>query len=335
MTTLREEEFDNFLKRRIFAMNGLLIHGADEAAVNLLARRVVTALRGETIQVDNGAAKAAPGSFMDQMLSLSLLGDRQVLLVENADEACLKFLDPAFAQTNTANFIVVTANSLGKASKLRAAAEGAGLIASLALYEEDISAARERVREIISDQKLSWGLGAEDAFFDAVGNQRGIVTSEAEKLSIYALGEDTINSNDVVAICGDVADFDVDELVDAVLGGDLEAADRIYGALGKDQSSFFPLFTLHLNKLQAMRIDLDGGSGLEGALRNAKPPIFFKRKGAFASQLRALSLEDLVGIQETVQAAVLQSRKLGDLSEAIMGRSILAITRSCRAKLAA
>ena len=335
MSTLRVEEYENFLKRRLSSINGLLIHGSDLATVSLLARRAVNALKGEVVQIDIAASKAAPGSFMDKMLSLSLLGDRQVLLVDDADDTCLKFLETAFMQTVVSNFILVTADSLGKASKLRVAAEAAPLIASLTFYGEDESAARERVQRLLAAQNLVWSAGALDAFFDAVGNERAIVTSEAEKLALYAYGHKQITVEDVAACCGDVADFDVDELVDAVLSGDLETSDRIYSSLGSEQQKFFPLFNLHLSKLQNMRIDIDNGAGLEGALRNARPPIFFKRKVAFAIQLRTLSLEDLVGIQEAVQAAILQSRKLGDLSEPIMGRSILAIARMCRAKTAA
>ena len=121
-------------------------------------------------------------------------------------------------------------------------------------------------------------------------------------------------------------------LVDAILAGDLESSDRIFAALGGDQKSFFPLFSLHLSRLQGFRVEMENGGTLDNVLRNARPPIFFKRKNALAAQLRALTLEDIIGIQETVQATVLQSRKLGDLAPAITSRALLAIARMCRLK---
>jgi len=334
MGTLREEEFETFLKRRLTSSNGLLIHGVDQAAVSLLARRVISTMKGEVTQIDFAAAKSAPGGFMDQMLSLSLLGDRQILFVEGADESCLKFLAPTLDLASSANFVLITADSLGKTSKLRAAAEAANLFSSLAIYDEENSVARERVRKLLDCEKLSWSAGAEELFFETVGHERAIVTSETEKLILYSLGQLQIGPEDVAAICGDVAEFELDELVDAILAGNLEVADRIYLALGSDQQRFFPLFSMHLNKLQSLRMDADA-TGLDAALRNARPPIFFKRKNAFAAQLRALTLEDLVGIQETVHNAIFQSRKLGDLGDAILSRTILAIARLCRSKAAA
>jgi DNA polymerase III subunit delta len=334
MSVLREEEFETFLKRRVPSLNGLLVHGADSAAVSMLARRVISAF-SDISQIDIGGAKSAPGGFMDQMLSLSLLGDRQLLFVDGADETCLKFLEPAFAQTSLCNFVLITADNLGKSSKLRAAAEASNLFASLAIYEEDGATLRERVRKLLAAEGLTWTPAAEDLFFDSVGQQRTIVSSEIEKLATYAQGQKVLQPEDVAAICGDVAGFEIDELVDAVLSGDLETSDRIFQALGSEQTRFFPLFAMHLSRLQQMRSEMDEGGTLENVLRNARPPIFFKRKNTFAAQLRSLTLEDVIAIQEAVQAAVLQSRKLGDLSGAITSRAILAITRQCRTKISA
>ena len=184
MGTLREEEFEAFLKRRVSTMNGLLVHGADSGAVSMLARRVISGF-SDISQIDLTEAKSAPGGFMDQMLSLSLLGDRQLLFVEGADEASLKFLEPAFSQTSLSNFVLVTADNLNKSSKLRVAAEASNLFACLAIYEEDGAALRERVRKLLAADCLSWAPAGEELFFDSVGQQRTIVSSEIEKLVIY------------------------------------------------------------------------------------------------------------------------------------------------------
>lgn len=335
MTILREEELDSFLKRRLPLVNGILIHGADAAAVSMLARRVLLELKGDVQVVDLSGTKAAPGGFLDQMLSLSLLGDRQVLQVDGADDSCLKFLDLAFSEKQICNFVLVTSDALGKSSKLRMAAESAGLIVSLAIYEEDKAAARERIRRLLAAQNLVWGVAAEEEFFDSVGHQRAIVTSEVEKLSLYVYGQQQVSVEDVTRICGDVANFEVDELIDAVLSGNLEGSDRILSSLGSDQQKFFPLFALHLARLQVLRTEVENGISAEMVLRNAKPQIFFKRKNAILVQLRSLSLEDVVNLHETIQAAILQSRKFSDLSASILSRALLAIARSCRNKIAA
>ncbi|MDE2383648.1 MAG: hypothetical protein KGO53_03425 [Alphaproteobacteria bacterium] len=332
MGLLREEEFEGFVKRRLSASNGLLIHGVDQAAVAMLARQVAAQLGGESQRVDIAACKASPGLFADDFFSLSLLGGRQLLVVDPADDACLKFLEPLLAADKPANFVLLQADALGKASKLRGAVESAALFQSLALYEEDEAKLRARLGKLLAAQGLKWGDGAEEEFFAVVGDDRTIATQELEKLALYALGQSEISAADVAAVCGDTAEFGADELIDAVLGGDLELADRAATSLGADTRSFFALLQIHVSKLQALRMEMDRGMNADTAIRNAKPPIFFKRKGAMINQLRALGLQDLMEIQSSIQAVSLQARKFADLAPAINSRALLSLARLCRSR---
>jgi len=311
-------------------MNGLLIHGADQAAVSLLGRQATSQLGGDVQRVDISACKAEPGQFFDQFTAMSLFGDRQVLLVDDADEACLKFLAPVFAHKSGANFVIVLAGSLGKSSKLRLAAEVSESFAALVVYEEDEGRLRARISKQIAAQNLVWEEDAEESFFEAVGADRAIVASEVEKLTLYAHGKAAITAADVAAVCGDVHEFGADELIDAVLGGDLESTDRIATSLGGDTRSFFAMLQQHILRLQALRLEMEKGMNADMAFRSAKPPIFFKRKAAMVAQLSRLDLSRLSEILDAIQSATLQSRKFADLSEAINSRALLSLARSCR-----
>ena len=332
MGVLREDEFETYLKRRVSSSNGILIHGNDEAAVSLLGRQAAKEIAGDIQRVDVAVAKASPGAFMDDFLSLSLLSGRQVLIVDGADEYCLKFLEPAFTFGELANFVIVLASSLGKASKLRAGAEASGQFSSLAVYDEDEAKLSARVREFLEGQGLHWSADAEAAFFAATGADRAMAMQEAEKLSLYALGKSEITEADVLAICGNVAEFNSDELIDAALTGNLEETDRIASQLGSETRNLLPLVQLHLNTLQNLRAEMERGSTAESVIAAAKPPIFFKRKPALLNQLRKFSMKDLLEIQEAFSSAIFQSRKLADLGEATINRTLLSIARLARSK---
>ena len=329
---LREEDLDVFLSRKAKAMNGILIHGADEAAVNLLGRQATKQLSVEAQRLDIASFKSAPGEFFDRFLSLSMFGDRETLLIDDADEACLKFLEPAFQHAALGNFVVILCSALGKSSKLRLAAEESGLFGCLAVYEEDEAKLHTRIRKLIAAHGLAWGTDAEEQFFAAVGDDRALVTGEAEKLALFAHGQREISAEDVVAICGNTAEFDADDLTDAVLSGDLERTDHISNSMGAELRSFFPLFNLHIAKLQGLALEMERGMNADAAVRNAKPPIFFKRKPAIIDQLKQLSLQGLIDIQIAIQESTLLSRKNAELSEAINNRTLLAIARQCRTR---
>jgi DNA polymerase III subunit delta len=333
LAVLREEEFEGFVKRRLGSMNGILIHGSDLSAVSGLARQIPKQLAAEPQRIDIPAAKTAPGSFQDQYLSLSMFGERQVLIVDPADDSCLKFLETSLAFDQPANFAILQADSLSKTSKLRVACEESKLFASLALYEEDVGKLYARIEKLLAAQNMRWGNSAEEAFFASVGHDRSIVLQEAEKLVLYCFGQAEISEADVAEICGDTAEFDSDELIDAVLGGDLETTDRIVTSLGNDTRSFFALLQLHISKLQTLRMDMERGQTLDMAIKNAKPPIFFKRKAAFTNQLRKLELVDLINIQETISEVTFQSRKNAALADALNNRALLSLARLSRSRM--
>ena len=333
MTVLRDDELDVFLSRKVKTMNGLLIHGADEAAVHLLGHQVTKQLALEPQRLDAASYKSSPGEFLDRFLSLSMFGDRETFVLGDVDEACLKFLEPAFQHSNLVNFVVILCSVLGKTSKLRLAAEASAMFGCLVVYEEDEAKLHARIRKLISSHGLRWGADAEEQFYAAVGEDRALVSVEAEKLALFAHGQSEISAEDVAAICGNTAEFDADDLTDAVLGGDLERSDHIASSMGTELRSFFPLFNLHIAKLQGLALEMERGMNAESVVRNAKPPIFFKRKSAIVDQLRQLSLQNLIDIQIAIQESIFLSRKTADLSDAISNRALLAMARQCRARV--
>ena len=333
MTVLREDDLDEFLSRKVKSMNGLLVHGADDAAVNLVGSQLIKKIGVEARRLDVGACKSSPAKFLDDFLSLPMFGDRETLLLDDADEACLEFLEPVFAQNLLANFSVILCSALGKTSRLRAAAEESRLFACVAIYEQDEAKLRARIHSILSSHGLSWGADAEDQFYSAVGDDRALVTGEAEKLVLYAHDQATISVSDVRAICGDTAEYDADDLTDAILGGDLERTDHITSIMGDEVRNFLPLFNLYISRLQGLAVEIERGLAVDTAVRNAKPPIFFKRKFAITDQVKRISLQQFIDIQIAVQESILLSRKNSDLSAAILNRTLLAIARQCKARI--
>ena len=243
------------------------------------------------------------------------------------------FFNPIIASKSVANFLILTAENLSKTSKLRLACEAAELFGSLVIYAEDETAQAARIRKLFATDQLSWAGEAEQLFFATVGSDRAAVDQEAAKLALYCLGQAQVSEADVEAICGDTAAFGTDELIDAVLAGDLSAADRMTGSLDSESAGargVLAVLLLHLTRLQALHIEMERGGTIDMVVRNSKPTIFFKRHNAFKSQLRKFDLETLIVMQQSIATAILQSRKQADLWEAITGRALLSLARSAR-----
>lgn len=334
---LREDEFDAFIKRRSASMNGILIHGSDASTVSALGRKAIIPDFGHSlIRIELASLKENPGRINDEFRSISLLGDRQVMVVEGVDDSHLKILESVVSETRLANFVVLLSDALGKTSKLRLACEGAEKFGSLAVYEDDVATLAARIRKQLGADQLTWSSDVESLFFGLVGNDRSTATQEAAKLALYSWGQKEISAADVEAVCGDTAGFGVDQLIDCVLAGDLDAADRMGSSLDADSAGtrgVLSVFLLHLTRLQSLKMEMERGQNADTVVRNAKPGIFFKRKNAFISQLRRYELQNLMDMQQTISAAMFQTRTQPGLFEAIVNRTLLSLARSAAARL--
>ncbi len=337
MSVLREDGFDQFLKRQISSFNGVLVHGADSAAVASFGRQIIRAIAGggEAERYDSSILKEGAGRIQDEFYSLSLLGDRRVLWIDDVGDAQLKSLTGIISSDQPANFVFLSADALTKTSKLRVACEEALKIGSLALYEEGVDAVRSRLGTLISKAGMKWGVGAEETFLEIVGIDRSMVTQEFEKLLLYCLGQTVISSADVLAVCGDTASSSSDGLIDAMLLGDLDLVDRMFGNLESDgggQRMILSSCLSHVVRLQELRGIMDNGANVDTVIRGARPPIFFKRQTAVVSQLRKFDADELLVMQQSLAAAVFQTRKNSDLSDAITSRALLSLARLARSK---
>lgn len=339
MAILRSEDFENFLKRKSASLNGLLLHGNDADEISVLARQVMRHIAGDAgiqsavLHVDASELKTKPGLIEDEFKSMSLLGERRIIFFEGVDDNCLKFVESVLADQKLGNFVLLQGGNLSKSSKLRSACEAASLFASLAVYEEDVSALALRLSKLLQAEGLSWNKEAEAVFLERVGTERGAVNQELKKLIVYCHGQNEITEADVIAICGDMASFASDEVIDAVLRGDMSSVDAMSSGVEGDLKTVLILFLNYLVRLQQLRSELDNGVPLESLVRSAKPPIFFKRQAATKSQLRTFDLERLMAMQEAVATAIFQTRKSAELADAITNRTLLSMARNVAVKL--
>jgi DNA polymerase III subunit delta len=338
LTVLREDGFDQFLKRQISTMNGILVHGADGAAVAALGRQIVRAISGsggDAERFDASILKEGAGRIQDEFYSLSLLGDRRVLWIDGVTDSHLKTLSEIIASTHPANFVFLSSDSLAKTSKLRTACEEAAKFGALALYEEDIASVRTRLGSLISKAGLRWEDGAEDLFLEIVGTDRSVVSQEFEKLTLYCFDSAVISAVDILAVCGDTASSSSDNLIDSMLMGDLESVDRMYGNLDSDtggQKMILSSAISHLVRLQELRGIMDGGANADAAVRGARPQIFFKRQSTVISQLKKFDAPELISMQQSLAAATFQTRKNAYLADAVTSRALLSLARLARSK---
>ena len=336
MTLLRASAIDAFLRRPDAAIGAMLIYGEEPDAVHEIASRVVKRFAGSTDDpfavtlMQDADLGSDPARLIDEVQSMSLLGGGKAIWIKSAEQAFLKAVLPVLEGRISGNFIVAEAGVLAKSSALRAAFEKSPHAHAVPLYEAAASEIATLVEHMLAKDNLKISHEAMHRFIELAGTQRGLVRREAEKLALYCLGADYVSVADVDAVCGNDTGADPDDLADAIFGGDVESVDRLFQALvegGTDAGRLVSVAHQHCMKLQDFRIATERGVMVDQALRQARPPIFFKRQDRVKLQLRNWGLGDLVKAGNTLGATVMAVRRNAGLGQALANRCLLSLAR--------
>jgi DNA polymerase-3 subunit delta len=339
MTAIKQAGLETFLRKPDPAISALLIYGEEPDAVRELASRAVRKIAGSlddpfsvTTLLEQVLA-SDPARLADEVQSMSMFGGQKAIWVKGAGEAFLKAVLPVLEGKASGNLIVAESGTLSKSSQLRAMFEKSPHALVLPLYEAEQGEIAQMVEQILARDNLRIGPDALGRFMALAGMSRGLVRREAEKLAVYCLGNERVSLEDVEAVCGNDTGATGDELADSVFGGDVEEADRLFHDLlrgGQDAGRLLGVVHQQALRLQEFRAAIDRGAQAAQILKQARPPVFFKRQPALQAQLKAWSVSDLVTAGSTLNANVLAARHNAALSQAIAGRCLLSLARKAR-----
>ncbi len=336
MTVLRASGVDGFLRKPDSAIGILLIYGGEADAVAEIAARAVKKFAGShddpfavTVMQDSDLA-SGPGRLIDEVQSISMFGGNKAIWVKSAEQGFFKAVQPVLDGKVNGNFIVAEAGVLAKSSGLRTAFEKSPHAYIVPLYDAEPAEIATLLEQLLGKDNLRIDQQAIHRFIELAGTARGLVRREAEKLALYCLGQSRVSVADVEAVCGNDTGAEPDQLADSVFSGDVEETDRLFQALlssGTDAGRLISVVHQHAMKLQDFHIAIERGVAVDQALRQSRPPIFFKRQDKVKAQLRAWGLNDLVKAGQTLGATVLAVRQNAALGQAIASRCLLSLAR--------
>jgi len=310
----------------------VLVYGPDRGLVQeraeSLARTVVDDLR-DPFRVSELTGKTVAGDpalLADEAAAQALTGGRRVVRVRDAGNdaanAAAAWLEVAAGDS----LVVVEAGALGPSSRLRKLFEAADNAAAVACYADDAASLEGVIDESLAGYGLRATPGARSALLARLGSDRKLSRAEIDKLALYVgEGAAEVDEGAVEAVVGDSASVTLDDLADAVAGGDHAGVGRSLARLHLD--GVHPVGALraverHFQRLHRVAASPDA----ESALARLRPPVFFKRKSAFTAQLRRWPAATLAAALELLLQAEIDCKSTGLPAEAICGQALTRLT---------
>jgi DNA polymerase-3 subunit delta len=337
MAQKKAHEVESFLARPDAAFRVVLLYGPDKG---LVSERAVAFARGAgyaledpfaVVRLDGAAVEADPGRLVDEARTVPLFGGERLVWVREAGngKSLAEAIKHLASQPPRDARVLIEAADLKKGALLRSTVEAASHAMALPCYSDDSRSIDALIDAALAADGLGITLEARHALKESLGGDRLATRAELEKLCLYARGRERIGLDDVRDAVGDVAGLSTDEVVDAVLAGRLKEFERVFDRhLRSGAPGFLVLSAMsrQFQTLQTMREAVEtGGKTPAAAVASARPPIFFSRRRTVEEALARWSLPAISHALERLQGAVLESRRVPQISTAIVRQALMGL----------
>jgi DNA polymerase-3 subunit delta len=253
--------------------------------------------------------KAALG---DALAAQSLLGGPRVAWVRidgaAGEDQILSALANAEAGAPGA-FLVIEGGELSASSKLVKAFEEARRAVVIGFYEESAAERTAFVRSFLDSEGIAASRDVAEALVERLPDDRALARCELEKLAIFAKG-DALSTADLDALLPSENDAVLDEAVHAATDGRGSAAQEALARIaGLSGVTAIKALERRLLRLLEVRTQMDQGVSAADAAARLRPPLFWKERDRFQSQLGVWSTQTLARALEGLWNAELAAKQ--------------------------
>jgi DNA polymerase-3 subunit delta len=335
---VKPADADRFLDRPDPAIRLVLVYGPDDGLVAERVARFVKAVTGKGedpfshVRLETDQIADDPARLSDEAHSISMFGGSRAISVRLAgNRSIIGSLEAILEKPPVDSWIVISAGDLKKTAPVRKLCESDKRAAAVPCYVDN---ARDLDR-VIDEETRSAGLtisnDARQLLRSLIGSDRLASRGDIEKLCLYAAEAGTITGDDVRAVVGDAASFDIDETVLAVFDGDTALFDRGYRRLVAGGTPGFVLAGAaqrHAIFLHRARTAFEAGDSAREIVERARPPIFFQRRAATERQIERWPLARVERALALLEQAVIDSRLRSAISDEAVAQALTLIAAS-------
>lgn len=334
---------ETFIRSLPSGVRAVLLYGPDVGLVRERMKRIVATVVDNPDDpfavADLTAATLAkePARLLDEVLAIAFGGGRRAVVIgDGGDElvrAVKAVLEDTAAENPKAGAVVIAAGNLGPRSALRRLFEGDAACAALPCYPDDEAALAALVRSSLAAEGIAIDAAGVAAAAAMLGGDREANRRELEKLVLFAGPEGRLDEAAVTACLGNSAAASVDEAIFAAADGSYEnlseQLSRVWSE-GIEPVAVIRSAQRHFQLLHYLVSQSEAGVSVEGALKQVRPPIFWRTADRLRSQANRWSAASAAASLARLTEAELSAKSTGVPSALVCDRALLAIAQLAR-----
>lgn len=297
---LNANTFNTFIKNVPSTLRFFLIYGPEGGKVKNVSSKLTDYFLKSSndnlnlITLNYKQIKDNCRILMDEMLELSLLGGRKVIIIEACAATINKELQELIKTPPKGDAIVIfLAEELKPISSLRKTCEINSHSIAIACYKDDPEQIKAFIRQYLYERKLNCSQNALNMLAYLLPSNQILIVNELEKLITYKFNDTNINENDVTACFNDSSEVIFDELCLAFALEDRKIIQKYITKMQFEDSNFVMILRILLKyflKLTEIKTKEEQGISIEQAVNGLSPPVFFKQRENIITAAKKLSL---------------------------------------------
>jgi len=278
--------------------------------------------------------KEHPSILLDELAAISMMGGRRLVRLDGAGNESTEAVKLALAANQGDGLLVMTAGDLKPTSSLRKAMEAAKNALAIPCYEDNSRDLMGLVQSVLANAGLTATQDAVAYLVDNLGSDRMVSRGELDKLVLYKGKEGgQVTLADAEACVGDTAALGINQIAEAVTGGDLKRLEKLLErARTSGENAIAILRTLQnrMMRLHLARGYVDQGMSAGEAIGKLRPPVFFAERDKFQLEVSRWPTRKVEQALEILMEAELDCKTTGNPADVICARALLRLTKAAR-----
>jgi DNA polymerase-3 subunit delta len=287
------------------------------------------------IRIDGDDLAGNPQRLIEEATTIPLFGGRRAILVHATGRNINAAVEPVLATPLTDCRVLIEAGDLKRNAPLRTLCERAKSAAVIPCYADDERSLGRLLDDELRQAGLAIAPDARGALLPLLGGDRRASRGEIQKLVLYVTGRKQITLDDVLSIITDASAEALDGIVDSAFAGKLPETEMEFAkarAAGVHSAAILSAALRQLYQLHRLRLNVEAGQQVTGAVESMRPPVHFRRKPLIEQALRNWTSDKLLQAMQQLARAVLDTRRQSALADAIAQRSLVTLAATARKK---
>ncbi len=336
MVKFKLPDFNNSKKNKFSNLDGILFYGPDRGQVlenfNIALETVIPEIDDgfSVFEFSSNDLKTDSSKLVDEATAISFLGTKKVIKIKDATDDIADIIDDLLKNYEKLEaFLLLSADELSPASKLRNLFETNKRLAILPNYIDDAENLSQIIRQTL--QKAGIKRIPDDVLLflrSHLGENRATTRMELEKILLYLHGKNEITLDDVEKCVMDSSSLGLQDLPLSVAEGNYKKLSLILPRLLSEGN--YPVQLLknvlnHFKNLYYMAGEVESGKNIIDVIKNANPKIFYKLEPSYERQLKFWTTEKIIKVISEMNDADIRCKSANAPQDIILSQVMFMI----------